>query len=234
MENRYTLVKAKANEIEAELKRLNRWSHEPLHDEQYEDMGAFGMNTMAFEQWIQFILLQRIEEIIQEHGDFPAGSSVGVQAIRVFDGDPDASQLQSLLSELDYIINQNSKNRTAVTDEPVIQHTSSDTVTMGDTTIPPLLFELAELLPQYEGDGLESQLQTFDTFLAFLSPTVRPTIRDAILKAANVTTNPTSKQRIEQAAQSIATGGRAAAPYNHGEAMRKHEEEHRKSFPDAQ
>ena len=231
MQNLYPLVKAKAREIETELKRLNRWSHEPLHEKQYEDMGAFGINTMTFEEWIQFILLQRIEEIIQEQGDFPAGSSVGVQAVRVFDGDPDASQLQSLLSELDYIINHQQHTTTVIADESVIQH-PPDTVTLGDTTIPPLLFELAELLPKYEGDGLESQLQTFDTFLTFLSPTVRPALNEAILKAAHVTTNPTSKQRIEQAAQSIATGGRAAAPYNHAEAMRKYEEEHRKSFPD--
>lgn len=46
----YVLASAKAKEIEAELKRLNRWSAEPLPSEKLENMGAFGSNTMAFEQ----------------------------------------------------------------------------------------------------------------------------------------------------------------------------------------
>ena len=48
----YVLASAKAKEIEAELKRLNRWSAEPLPSGKLENMGAFSSNTMAFEQWL--------------------------------------------------------------------------------------------------------------------------------------------------------------------------------------
>jgi hypothetical protein len=40
------------------------------------------------------------------------------------------------------------------------------------------------------------------------------------------------QKMIEQAARDIADGKRAAAPYNHEEAMKKYQEEHRKNFPD--
>ena len=77
----YVLASAKAKEIEAELKRLNRWSAEPLPSGKLENMGAFSSNTMAFEQWLQFILIPRIHAIVEEKGEFPKGSlllSVGL------------------------------------------------------------------------------------------------------------------------------------------------------------
>ncbi len=101
----YDLAAAKAAEIEAELISLNRWDDQPLPEEMFEDMGAFGSRTMAFEQWIQFILLPRIHQIISEQGEFPGKSNVATYAIRNFDGDSAASRLCDLLYELDEIFN---------------------------------------------------------------------------------------------------------------------------------
>ena len=67
----YSLAVEKANELEKELKRLGRWMNKPLPDESFIDMGAFGSRTMTFEQWIQFVLLERIRQIITEKGKFP-------------------------------------------------------------------------------------------------------------------------------------------------------------------
>ena len=38
------------------------------------------------------------------------------------------------------------------------------------TAIPAVLFDLADVLPQFQGADLESQLQTYDIFLEMLSP----------------------------------------------------------------
>ena len=83
----YEAAARKADEIEAELKRLARWSLNPLPAEAFEDMGAFGSNTMSFENWLQFVLIPRIREIVKEQGNFPAGSNLAPYAIRYFDGD---------------------------------------------------------------------------------------------------------------------------------------------------
>ena len=40
-------------QIELELKRLYRL--QPLAPDKFIDMGAFGTNTMTFEQWLQFV-----------------------------------------------------------------------------------------------------------------------------------------------------------------------------------
>lgn len=90
-----------ADAIEAELVRLGRWSTQRPPDETFVDMGAFGMKTLAPEQWLQFVLLPRVREVVKEQGEFPDSSNVAVWATRNFDGDPDADVLLGLLSDFD-------------------------------------------------------------------------------------------------------------------------------------
>lgn len=225
----YTQVSNQASEIEGELKRLNRWSAEPLQPEKFKDMGAFGSHTMAFEQWLQFVLIPRIYAIVEEKGEFPNNSMLAPYAIRVFDGDSAAGKLHDLLYELDKLINE--LNKSTIQPVQVENAPPPDSVVYGGTEVPPVIYTLIEVLPQFEGEDLESQLQTYDTFLSFLSPLVRQTISKLLSDAALKTTNELSKIRIQEAARSVAEGGRAAAPYNHEDAMKKYREEHKKSFP---
>jgi uncharacterized protein YqcC (DUF446 family) len=176
----YSLAAVKADELEKELKRLGRWMDKSLPDESFVDMGAFGSNTMTFEQWIQFVLIERIREIVTERSEIPQGSNLGVYGIRYFDGDSSADRLLQILNELDHLVNKPAS--------------SSPTVSLGDEKIPDVLYSLAEVLPQFEMEQLESQLQTFDTFLQFLSPKVRPEIYNILMKAAAKTINPECKK----------------------------------------
>jgi uncharacterized protein YqcC (DUF446 family) len=219
----YELVLIKASEIEAELKRLNRWSMSPLPSEKYTDMGAFGENTMSFEQWIQFILIPRMNEIVESKGEFPEGSMLAPYAIRYFDGDPDSDDLHQLLYEEDFEWKPSPINETSPTDYSIPEQ-------FLNSTIPPVVYTLAELLHEFEGDDLESQLQTFDIFLGSLVPFVRPQFGELLKKAATRATNEATKSRIEQAAASILGGGRAAEPYDHEAAMKKYREDFRKQF----
>ena len=224
----YTLAATKAKEIEAELKRLNRWSGHHPPSEAFENMGAFGSNTMPFEQWIQFVLIPSIRAIVEEHGDFPASSHLATYAIRIFDGDSEAGRLHDLLYDLDTIINK----KDSPPDESMIADHVEDIpkVSLGDIEIPSVVFSLIEVLPQFEGEDLESQLQTYDTFLSILSPSVRPRIANLLKEAAMKTSNENSKVRILEAARTVENGGRAAAPYDHDKAMKRYREEHKKNF----
>jgi len=76
-------VAAIADALEAELRRLGRWSVQRPPPEAFENMGAFGGRTLAFEQWIQFVLLERIREIVSTRGAFPSSPQVGVYAVRL-------------------------------------------------------------------------------------------------------------------------------------------------------
>jgi uncharacterized protein YqcC (DUF446 family) len=221
----YALAQKKATEIEIELKRLSLWSENLLPPDCFENMGAFGSNTMRFEQWLQFVLLPRINQIIQDHEQFPSNSQVAVYAIRYFDGNPATEKLQGIISEFDELFQNTSLN------QPNTSINSAPTVHIGDEEIPEVLYAQAEVLPQFDLQNLESQLQTFDTFLGFLSPNTRPAISALLLKAAEQTKKSDCKKRIEQAAKDILDGKRAAAPYNHEQAMEKYRKEHEKNYP---
>ena len=204
----YERLANKADEIENELRRLNRWQHFPLSSDKFEDMGAFGSNTMTFEQWIQFVLVPRIDHIVLNKGELPADSMLATYAVRVFDGDPDASNIVGLLNEIDELINitpQETEYNYAQIQSREILPLENDTISLGDETIPQVVYSLAEVLDQFEGDDLESQLQTFDMFINILSPSARQVISDLLRKAGEQANNIATKERIERAASDVAT-----------------------------
>jgi uncharacterized protein YqcC (DUF446 family) len=88
------------DQIEAEMRRIGIWQAEPPRPEQRKFTKAFAMDTMAFSQWLQFIFLPRVREAVAANR-LPKGSSVGAQAVREFDGHPEADRLLTLLSEFD-------------------------------------------------------------------------------------------------------------------------------------
>ena len=96
-------VKRIIGEIELEMKRIGYWSTEPLPQKDYQFHQAFATDTMTFTQWLQFILIPRVHQILDENDVFPASSMVGTQALREFDGDERASKLVNLLIEFDQL-----------------------------------------------------------------------------------------------------------------------------------
>jgi uncharacterized protein YqcC (DUF446 family) len=101
----YEMVAAKLAEIEEEMKRIRLWQVEPLGLEKYQFSRAFAGDTMSYEQWIQFILVPRVKQIIETRGQFPGSSAVGAQAIREFDCIDEAAQLVTLLCQFDSLFN---------------------------------------------------------------------------------------------------------------------------------
>lgn len=94
-------VAGKIEEIEQELKRMGAWQQEPLPPEAWQFRSAFAMDTMAFEQWLQFILIPRVREIVETRGEFPPESHLAPHAVREFDGRDDTDRLCTLLHEFD-------------------------------------------------------------------------------------------------------------------------------------
>jgi len=98
-------VQTKFDSIVREMKNSGLWQDQPLAPEQYNFNRAFGMDTMAYSQWLQFIFIPRVAELLRTAGEFPSSSSVGAQAIREFDGCSEAQGLVTLLCEFDSIFN---------------------------------------------------------------------------------------------------------------------------------
>lgn len=94
-------IRAKFAEIVAEMKATGTWDIQRPADDAFENMGAFGLNTMAYEQWLRYVLVPTIETRLDSDGPWPPSSSVGGQAIREFDGVDSMANLITLLCEFD-------------------------------------------------------------------------------------------------------------------------------------
>ena len=104
MQPAHELVAEKIAGIEAEMRRIGMWQNEPLSPEKIASAGAFGQGAMAFEQWLQFVFIPRVNQIVAARGKFPSGSQVADQAFREWRmwGDaPDVDPLLELLTEFD-------------------------------------------------------------------------------------------------------------------------------------
>lgn len=95
---------AYADRIESELRAMEAWRSDPLPDSAFESDRAFFADTMTFFQWLQFVLLPRVREVVGERDKFPRQSQVGAYAVRELDGYDDAADLVTLLCEFDAFI----------------------------------------------------------------------------------------------------------------------------------
>lgn len=97
----YDRIRAKADEIEAELRRIGYWQAQQPKPEAFKFKRAFAADTMSFGQWLQFVFLPRARDVAAKRDQTPDASNVGAYAVRELDGDAKADQLITLLSEFD-------------------------------------------------------------------------------------------------------------------------------------
>ena len=100
----YDIVDQKISQIEAEMRRIGMWQAKPPPAQALVITQAFGGDKLAFEQWLQFVFIPRVRQIITERGQFPAKSQVADQAYREWKmagSDPRVDRLIELLREFD-------------------------------------------------------------------------------------------------------------------------------------
>lgn len=97
-----------ARAIEREMRLAKMWSETPPPAEAFQFQRAFAMDTMAFDQWLQFVLLPRLRACATGAAEFPPNSSVAPVFVREYDGreeDPPFVRLSALVHQLDELIN---------------------------------------------------------------------------------------------------------------------------------
>jgi uncharacterized protein YqcC (DUF446 family) len=86
------------------MRRIGMWDVQPITDELRRTGGAFGTGSMAFSQWLRWVFVPRVEEILAIGAPLPAHSSVAAQAAREWGFSPDSvdtSTLEGLLARFD-------------------------------------------------------------------------------------------------------------------------------------
>lgn len=73
-------IDAKLNDIIAYLKAARLWSDTPPMPSALASQEPFAIDTLTFEQWLQFIYLPGIREHVQLHQQLPADMAVAPMA----------------------------------------------------------------------------------------------------------------------------------------------------------
>lgn len=98
-------VQQQLDAIEQELKTLSWWESEPPSAQALASIQPFAIDTLTFSQWLQFILLARLQAIIDANMSLPTAMSVYPMATESFKGLPDNTQpLIEAIAQLDEAI----------------------------------------------------------------------------------------------------------------------------------
>jgi uncharacterized protein YqcC (DUF446 family) len=95
---------ALADEIETEMRHLGLWSENPPSEETVLAGGAFGLGTVAFDNWLQVVFVLRLRQVATGDFDLPSSSAVGAQAVREWDGYQDRDRLLDLIHQVEAIV----------------------------------------------------------------------------------------------------------------------------------
>lgn len=90
--------------LEAALRNAGIWPGKKPASE-IEVQGAFGCENMSFAQWLGWVLIPRLRDIVDERGEFPEGSMLGPYAIRECNGLPGEAEVRDALYAIDELIN---------------------------------------------------------------------------------------------------------------------------------
>lgn len=91
--------------IERELHVQGWWSEQAPSAEALASTVPFAVDSLSFEEWLQWIFLPRMKEILELGLALPSASGILVMAETVFVDRPDESrELRRLLAEFDQLI----------------------------------------------------------------------------------------------------------------------------------
>lgn len=93
-------------ELEASLKQLNLWQAEYPSAEAMAYQEPFAIDTMPFENWLQFVLIPRFSDLLSNGATLPPSCHTAEMAEVVWADHAERLHLISLLRQLDQTINQ--------------------------------------------------------------------------------------------------------------------------------
>lgn len=89
-------------EIRCEMETIGLWQPEPPAPEALASTQPFCVDTLDFTEWVQWLLLPRLEMMIQEQLPLPQNSEIHPMAEEVFKNlEQDTERLLDLIRQLD-------------------------------------------------------------------------------------------------------------------------------------
>ncbi len=94
------------SEIETELRATQLWNEQRPNDEALASSQPFCIDTLSLPQWIQFVLLERLRQMIDVEAPLPVQCGVAPMAEEYFKPTNSGHRLITLLNKLDQELSQ--------------------------------------------------------------------------------------------------------------------------------
>lgn len=92
-------------EIRTEMQVIDLWAALPPSDEALASSQPFCIDTMEFSQWVQWLLIPRLEQMIERELPLPQNSQIHPMAEEVFKQlEEDSDRLLKLIEQLDSLL----------------------------------------------------------------------------------------------------------------------------------
>ena len=102
---KYQQVQRLLIQLQEELRQLDLWQQQPPPASALRSSQPFAVDTLDFHQWLQFIMIPRLQTIVVERGPLPASMAVSPMAAQVYKGRLKAyRELIACLRELDTLV----------------------------------------------------------------------------------------------------------------------------------
>lgn len=101
MQSIYSDVADQLLQLEVELRRLDLWQAEPPPAEALASREPFCVDTLSLPQWLQFVFLPRMSELVERGQPLPRQCGIAPIAEEYFKDTGAAAPLVKLLGDID-------------------------------------------------------------------------------------------------------------------------------------
>lgn len=93
--------------LETELRAQGRWDKQTPPAEALASTQPFAIDLLSFDQWLQWILLPRMNELLALQLPLPSNSAIAPMAEEVYEsGDPGAARIIMIIADIDLLLSE--------------------------------------------------------------------------------------------------------------------------------
>lgn len=105
MSVKHQLLAERLTDLESLMRELSLWSALSPTEAALASRQPFAVDTLAFEEWLQFIFLPRMQQLLESSGELPTASGIAPMAEEYFRiQQRDVVRLIELLASIDRLL----------------------------------------------------------------------------------------------------------------------------------